>query len=138
MGVADHVEVIPTHHSSATDGLFLAPRYRTSTTLLVVLVSPFLLPGFEPGCTQVPVGHVVIFWVAESNSSLVTECDQEVALSKPEDNDAWKRLRRVQVAWAHVPILYSEPGQSTLSIGSDLAEPPSATAFGTRLLIAWQ
>ena len=72
-------------------------------------LSSFLLPGFEPGCTQVPVGHVVIFWVAESNSSLVTECDQEVALSKPEDNDAWKRLRRVQVAWAHVPILYLEP-----------------------------
>ena len=30
--------VIPTHHSRATDGLFSAPRYRTSTTLLEVLV----------------------------------------------------------------------------------------------------
>ena len=38
VGVADHVEVIPTHHSRATDGLFSAPRYRTSTTLLEVLV----------------------------------------------------------------------------------------------------
>ena len=80
---------------------------QTESACIPVERVAFLLPGFEPGCTQVPVGRLCFLALLSLLSGLAEWALLSAFSKARKQKDAWKRpaSASIQLAWAHGVML---------------------------------